>query len=247
MIEAINLCAEYEKKAILKNISFCLKDKGLTMLLGANGSGKSTLLSIIAGVPNNSLKFKNEPMIDNMPISSFSSLKRAHTISFITQNEICAWAYTVREYVSLGYFAKEKDEKLVDWALESFSLETLAERAVTELSGGEFQRAAIARSLVQDTPYILLDEPQANLDIKHQYTLFEILKKIAETKCVVVTMHDINMAAIFAEQILLLSQGSIIADGTVKNVITSENIKKAYDINVKIVEHPIKKCVQIAV
>ena len=245
MIEAVDLCAGYKNNLILKNLSFTLKDKGLTVLLGANGSGKSTLLSLIAGVPNSSLECRNEPLIDGQKISTFSSYERAQKIAFTAQNETCAWAYSVNEYVAMGRFAKEEDSQIVAWALKSLALEALADRAVTELSGGEFARAAIARSLVQDTPYLLLDEPQANLDIQHQYALFNLLEEIAKTKSILVTMHDINMAALFAENILLLKSGTLIAEGSPEKVITAENIQKAYSINVQLMEHPIRKKVQI--
>ena len=221
MIEAVDLCAGYKNNLVLKNLSFALKDKGLTVLLGANGSGKSTLLFLIAGVPNSSLECRNEPLIDGQKISAFSSYERAQKIAFTAQNETCAWA------------------------LKSLALEALADRAVTELSGGEFARAAIARSLVQDTPYLLLDEPQANLDIQHQYALFKLLEEIAKTKSILVTMHDINMAALFAENILLLKSGTLIAEGSPEKVITAENIQKAYSINVQLMEHPIRRKVQI--
>ena len=245
MIEAVDLCAGYKNNLVLKNLSFTLKDSGLNVLLGANGSGKSTLLSIIAGVPNSSLECRNEPLIDGKKVQAYSSFERAQKIAFTAQSETCAWAYTVSEYVSMGRFAKEENPQIVEWALKSLALEALTDRAVTEISGGEFARAAIVRSLVQDTPYLLLDEPQANLDIQHQYALFNLLEEIAKTKSILVTMHDINMAALFAENILLLKSGSLIAEGAPEEVITSANIQKAYGITVQLMEHPIRRKVQI--
>lgn len=245
MIEAAGLCAGYKNNLVLKNLSFVLKDTGLNVLLGANGSGKSTLLSIIAGIPNASLECTDEPMIDGCKVSDYSSFERAQKIALTAQNETCAWAYSVREYVSMGRFIKGENRETVDWAIKSMSLESLAGRAVTELSGGEFARASIARSLVQDTPYLLLDEPQANLDIQHQYALFNILEETAKSKCVLVTMHDINMASLFAEKILLLKQGSLIAEGAPQKVLTAENIKAAYGIDVKLMQHPSRNKVQI--
>ena len=245
MIETVGLCAGYKNNEVLKNHSFTLKEKGLNVLLGANGSGKSTLLSLIAGVPNASLECTNEPLIDGMAVSAYSAYGRAQKIAFTAQNETCAWAYSVAEYVSMGRFVKGENQETVDWALQKLALENLRDRAVTEISGGEFARASIARSLVQDTPYLLLDEPQANLDIQHQYAFFNILEETAKSKCVLVTMHDINMASLFAEKILLLKQGSLIAEGAPKTVITSENISQAYGIDVQLMEHPLRKKVQI--
>jgi len=245
MIEASGLCAGYKDNLVLKDLSFMLKDTGLTVLLGANGSGKSTLLSLIAGIPNASLECRNEPLIDGRKVSDYSSFERAKKIALTAQKETCAWAYSVREYVSMGRFVKGENQEIVDRAIKSMALEKLADRAVTELSGGEFARASIARSLVQDTPYLLLDEPQANLDIQHQYALFNILEETAKSKCVLVTMHDINMASLFAEKILLLKGGSLIAEGSPEKVITAENIKAAYGIDVKLMQHPSRKKVQI--
>lgn len=244
-IESLNAC--YKTKKVLNNISFKLNDSGLTVLLGANGSGKSTLLSIIAGVPNYSLVCTNEPLLDGAKISSFQSFERAQKIAFVAQSETCAWSYSVKEFVSLGRFAKEKDDSAVNLAIKNLELEELAERSVTELSGGEFARASIARSLAQDTPYLLLDEPQANLDIRHQYALFSLLSEISKTKGVLVTMHDINMASLFAEQILLLKNGSLIAAGKPEDVITVENIKNAYGVDVQLENHPLRNKVQIVV
>lgn len=184
-------------------------------------------------------------MVDGRKVSDYSSFERAQKIALTAQNETCAWAYSVSEYVSMGRFVKGENREIVDWAIKSMSLESLAGRAVTELSGGEFARAAIARSLVQDTPYLLLDEPQANLDIQHQYALFNILEETAKSKCVLVTMHDINMASLFAEKILLLKQGSLIAEGAPQTVLTAENIKAAYGIDVKLMQHPSRNKVQI--
>ena len=245
MIETVGLCAGYKNNEVLKNLSFTLKEKGLNVLLGANGSGKSTLLSLIAGVPNASLECTNEPLIDGKAVSAYSAYGRAQKIAFTAQNETCAWAYSVAEYVSMGRFVKGENQETVDWALQKLALENLKDRAVTEISGGEFARASIARSLVQDTQYILLDEPQANLDIQHQYALFNILEEIARAKCVLVTMHDINMAALFAENILLLKSGTLIAEGAAETVITSENISQAYGIDVQLMEHPLRKKIQI--
>lgn len=246
MIEINNLSAFYGEKCVLNNITTQINSNEITMVLGANGSGKSTLLSLIAGVQNNNLKVKNFPQIDKISTKSISVSKMSKIVSFTPQSESSAWNYTVEDYVKLSRYQKEEKFELVENAIINMNLQDLRNTSVLELSGGEMQRVSIARALAQDTNWVLLDEPTSGLDIYHQYTLLELLKN-KKNKGIIISIHDINLASLYGDNIILLKKGQIVSSGKAENVITKENILNAYDLNVEIFSHPKKNKPQIYV
>lgn len=246
MIEINNLSAFYGEKCVLNNITTQINSNEITMVLGANGSGKSTLLSLIAGVQNNNLKVKNFPQIDKISTKSISVSKMSKIVSFTPQSESSAWNYTVEDYVKLSRYQKEEKFELVENAIINMNLQDLRNASVLELSGGEMQRVSIARALAQDTNWVLLDEPTSGLDIYHQYTLLELLKN-KKNKGIIISIHDINLASLYSDNIILLKKGQIVSSGKAENVITKENILNAYDLNVEIFSHPKKNKPQIYV
>lgn len=246
MIEINNLSAFYGEKCVLNNITTQINSNEITMVLGANGSGKSTLLSLIAGVQNNNLKVKNFPQIDKISTKSISVSKMSKIVSFTPQSESSAWNYTVEDYVKLSRYQKEEKFELVENAIINMNLQDLRNASVLELSGGEMQRVSIARALAQDTNWVLLDEPTSGLDIYHQYTLLELLKN-KKNKGIIISIHDINLASLYGDNIILLKKGQIVSSGKAENVITKENILNAYDLNVEIFSHPKKNKPQIYV
>lgn len=238
-----NFSFEYSKnKKVLSDISLSLEPGDFVCLCGPNGSGKSTLLHALS----DSAEIKN-------------AKERAKKISFLTQNENALWDYTVFDTVlsgrfcytgKLGNYTKE-DLKIAGEVIKDFGLETLSEKSVHEISGGEFQKVRIARSFAQKTDFLLLDEPLSSLDFVASESLMKLLKEKCseQNKAVLVSIHDINTAARFAEKIVLLGkcqdERQLCFQGSVQDVLTSENLSAVYNTDVKTYLHPELKIPQI--
>lgn len=238
-----NFSFEYSKnRKVLSDISLSLEPGDFVCLCGPNGSGKSTLLYALS----DSAEIKNVK-------------ERAKKISFLTQNENALWNYTVFDTVlsgrfcytgKLGNYSKE-DFKIAEEVIKDFGLEALSEKSVHEISGGEFQKVRIARSFAQRTDFLLLDEPLSSLDFVASESLMKLLKEKCseQKKAVLVSIHDINMAARFAEKIVLLGKcqddSQLCFQGSVQDVLTSENLSAVYKTEVKTYMHPELKIPQI--
>lgn len=211
-------------------------------ILGPNGSGKSTLLKVIAGIIKSD---SGEMRIDNSSYSDYSIKDLAKKIAFVPQNTLSVYPFTVYEIVMMGrtpylnYFGYENnsDCEIVEEALDSVDILHLKDKSITRISGGEVQRAFIARALAQQSEIVLLDEPNSHLDIKHQIELFNLINELRESKNItfISVSHDINLAVHFFERSILLKNGKIAFDGETRNVINRENIKSVFDVNSKIV------------
>jgi len=206
-------------------------------ILGPNGAGKSTLLRLLSGF----LK----PSAGSIRIEPFGNLaglnrrEAARLIALVPQYSSIFLPYTVKKLVEMGRYPYmglfggfcEKDAEAVDRALEATGMTLLRDRPVTTLSGGEFQRAIIAKALAQEPEVLLMDEPTAHLDISAQMTILEIVKRYSEEAGVTVisVLHDINLAATFFDRALILREGRIVADGEANRVLSEENIEKAFN------------------
>lgn len=238
-----NFSFEYSKnKKVLSDISFSLEPGDFVCLCGPNGAGKSTLLHALA----NSAKIKNVK-------------ERAKKISFLTQNENALWDYTVFDTVLSGRFCytgklgnyTREDFKIAEEVIKNFGLEALSEKSVHQISGGEFQKVRLARSFAQGSEFLLLDEPLSSLDFVSSESLMNLLKEkcFEQNKAVLVSIHDINMAARFADKVLLLgkcqNEKQLCFQGSVQDVLTSENLSAVYNTKVKTFLHPELKIPQI--
>ena len=220
---------------VLKNISLTIPTGELTCLCGPNGCGKSTLLSILAGVPEQNLCVFRKP--GDLDLSRLPRKKAAQLVSFMQQNEYSTWDFTVRELVLQGRFCHTKngfytaaDEQLADQALAELQISDLAQRPVHSLSGGEFQKARIARAICQQAQFILLDEPAANLDFVYEPWLMKKLHKLAHEKGlgILLSIHDVNLAATYADNLVLLPLLQSPICGKIKDTLTKENLKLTY-------------------
>ncbi|MDP3486555.1 MAG: heme ABC transporter ATP-binding protein [Bacillota bacterium] len=250
-IEISNLNFSFDKP-VLNNISLQLRLGAFTGILGPNGAGKSTIVKIL------SRWFKPQSgtvHIKGQSLPQLSQRQLAQLLAVVEQDTLVGSDITVRELVALGrlphqsFFAEEneQDRKAIENALQKTGVTAFASRSLSTLSGGEKQRARIAAALAQQTEILILDEPTTHLDIKHQLELLRLLKALAEDGLTVITvLHDINLAALFCDDIVLLSSGNVIRTGAPQDVLTSEQIEAVYDCKVTVYPHPVYQVPQIA-
>ncbi|KAF0153235.1 MAG: iron (III) ABC transporter ATP-binding protein (hemV-1) [Ignavibacteria bacterium] len=222
--------------------NFVVSEGEFISIIGPNGCGKSTLLKLIAG-----LLGATEGTIE---VFGHKSRKEnfkhyAKLISYVPQMSYSVFPFSVYEIVMMGRtpylnmlgFEKEADVKAVNEALDRLEIEHLAKKGINEISGGEAQRVFIARALAQDAKIILLDEPNAHLDLEHQITIFELLKKIniEERKTVLTISHDLNLVGIYSNRVVIMEKGTVAADGEKKLILTKENIKNSFRVDADVI------------
>lgn len=238
--EINNLEFGYGDSLVLKGISFNVKSGEFISIIGPNGSGKSTLLKTL----NRLYTIKNGSiLIDGKDIDYYKSRDMAKKVALVPQDTTLDYDFTVEEVVLMGRhpykgrFEKEddKDFDIIYEAMEMTNTLILKDRLITEISGGERQRVFIAKALAQKPSIILLDEPTSHLDINHQMDILNLLKTLNDRgTTIILVIHDINLAARYSDEILLLNQGEIQGKGSPEEVITMENIEKAYNLKVAI-------------
>ncbi|WP_283624812.1 ABC transporter ATP-binding protein [Clostridium butyricum] len=240
-IEKLCWQAEDKEKYILNNISGRFKEGGFYGILGPNGSGKTSLVRHI-------LRFIDVKhgliCLDNKDIKDYSRKELACSISFVPQNVNIDVSFTVYDIVAMGrnpYMKRfqdlsQKDRDLINHAMEVTNCAYLKDKAFLYLSGGEAQRVLVARAIAQDTKYLILDEPISHLDIRYQVELMETLKKLneEENKTIIAILHDLNLSSAYCKEIFLMKDGKVYVEGSVKDVLTEENLKAVYDINFEI-------------
>jgi len=235
----------YAARKVLDNISFTAEVGELIGLVGPNGSGKTTLLKILDGL----LKPKvGSVYLDGRKLQNLRLDEIARTIAMVPQDSAANSEFTVFEIVMMGRtphlkrFSLEgaEDEKKVKKWMELTETIHLAERRMTEISGGERQRVIIARALAQEPKVLLLDEPTANLDICYQLQIMNLIKDLTRrlNLIAICAIHDLNLAARYCDKLILLSEGKIVAIGKPIEVITAENLRKVFKIDVKIAYDP---------
>jgi len=248
MIELRNVSLGYNGSPILNNINLKAMPGKMLGLIGPNGSGKSTLLKGITRVIH---PFSGHIFIDGRNIGSMKREELARLMATVPQNPVLPEAFTAFEVVLMGRTPhlgllryEGKEDIAIAWqAMEATQIESLAERRVGELSGGERQRVVIARALTQQPKVILLDEPTAHLDIKHQIEILNLVKGLCleQDLTVVTAMHDLNLAAQYCDWLVMLNGGKIYTEGMPQNVLTAQNIKEVYGAEVCVFPHPINK------
>ncbi len=246
MLKIQNLSVFYGQRQILYETNLDVQLGEVVALIGPNGAGKSTLIRAVSGV----VPIRSGRVCTNGDdFSALDPMKRAKYMAVVPQAVSLPPAYTVWETVLLGrtpYLGflgqpSQTDKELARRALERVSAGGLAERRVGELSGGEAQRVLLARALCQSTPILLLDEPTAHLDLQYQTSLLKLVYELAhhDHLAVLAALHDLNLAAHYADRVALLVDGRITAIGTPSEVLTSELISQAYCLPVRVVEHPL--------
>lgn len=229
-------------KPILHAVSLALKPARLVALLGPNGAGKTTLLRAMAGlVPSN-----GSIRIEGAPLGTLDRQTRARRIAYLPQGHQVHWPLSAGEIVALGRYPhgvtdparmQEADQRIIETALARTGSTQLAERAVSNLSGGERARIMLARVLAVEAPLLLADEPTASLDPRHQIAVMQELKEESRRGALVIAVtHDLALASRLADEIVLMDQGRIVAQGTPDEVLTDERFAAIYGI--RVLRHP---------
>lgn len=244
MIEVKNVTVRAGEKTLLENVSAHCPKGSLTALVGPNGAGKSTLLSVIAA---DRKADGGSVMLDGKNVDAYSVHALAQIRSVFPQGSVIRFGYSVHEVVSMGRAFRDlppdEDQTSIDAAMHATEIDHMAYRNAQTLSGGEQARTTFARVMVQATPVVLLDEPTAALDLRHQERVLTIARDLArEGATVVAVLHDLNLAAAYADKIILLSQGTVAADGTPWEVLQKDLLEKVYRQNVHVLPHPVRQC-----
>lgn len=245
MLNIESLSIKYGTHLALDSVSLQVKPGEVVAIIGPNGAGKSTMIRAVSGLlpPVN-----GRILIDNHPLENLSTMQRARYLSVVPQARSLPGSFTAYQTVLLGrtpylgWLGKsgQSDHELVRWALARTQAEEFANRPVGELSGGEQQRVLLARALVQDAPVMLLDEPTTYLDLQHQSGLLNLVRELANEKklAVLMVLHDLNLAGLYADKIVLLVNGRIHSKGTPTQVLTSNNLSSVFKVPVQVIQHP---------
>ncbi len=245
-IIATSLHAAYGSLPVLQDVSFAVPKGEFFIVIGPNGSGKTTLLKILSAIiPFN----RGNLEIAGAPIGKYSRRSLARIIALVPQSVPEDLPFTVRELIlmarapRMGLLGLERDEdiRLAEEAMAFTGVESLAGRKMDQLSGGERQRVFIARAICQEPQIILLDEPTAALDLAHQVRVMDLMEKLREEKGLTVVMvsHDINLAAMYGNRLMLLKKGRIVKMGLPAEVLTFKTLEEAYECPLLVDESPL--------
>lgn len=223
-------------RALLRPATVAFAPGALTVLLGPNGAGKTTLLRVALGLlaPND-----GAATIGEVAAARLSPARRARQVAYLPQARPLAWPQSVRDVVALGRFAhgaalgrlSAADALAVDGAIDACDLRAVADRATDTLSGGELARVHCARALAAGAPMIVADEPVASLDPQAQHRVLRLLRDhVARGGGAVVVLHDLDLAARYADRLVWMTDGAIVADGSVANTLTPERIAAVYGV-----------------
>jgi len=244
MIEINHLNVSYGTRSILKDISLRVERGEIMALLGPNGSGKSTLIRALSGV----IPATGSLCLAGRTLSGLDPASRARLVAVVPQMASLPPAFTVLETVLLGRTPylnflgqlSAKDHEIARSALAKVDALAFAERRVGELSGGEQQRVLLARALAQSTPVLLLDEPTTHLDLQHQIGLLDLVHRLArqENLTVLIALHDLNLAARYADSVALIVDGELKAQGSPAEVLRPDLLSSVYQWPVQVIQHP---------
>jgi len=247
-ITTTDLSYTYGNQPVLENLSFSVREGSLHVIIGPNGSGKTTLLKTIAGIlksPRGSIR------IFDKPSHTYSRRNLARTVALVEQLAPVDFPFTALEVVLMGRsphlgalgIEQKSDLRIAHQALAFTGVDHLAQRKLDQLSGGEQQRVFIARAICQEPKVMLLDEPTASLDLAHQVRVMDLMEKLRDEKGVTIVMvsHDVNLAAMYGDELLLLKEGCLVSTGPPESVLTFETLEEAYGCTLLVDESPLGK------
>jgi len=252
IVRAENLCKSFGSNPVLRGASFSVMRGEIFGIIGPNGSGKSTLLGLISGVEKPD---SGTVLLDGKPVRHYSRKGLAQWLAVLRQEPLPAAAFTVREVVEMGRFPHQNwlggepdgGEERIEAILRRLELSGLAGRTLAQLSGGERQRAALGKVMAQDPRLLLLDEPTTYLDIGHQIQLMDKIKQWQRESdlTVVAVLHDLNLAALYCDRLMLMHRGKTVCVGTPGEILRSDLIAEAYGTEPIVIRHPAEGVPQI--
>lgn len=247
-IEIKGLGYSYGNSVVLKDLSFSVPKGEFFVIIGPNGSGKTTLMKVISGImrPQN-----GQLEIFGCDIKTYSRKGLAKTIAFVPQMAQVDFPFSVMEVILLGRsphlgvlgLEQERDLMIAEQAMSFTGVKYLANRRMDQLSGGEIQRVFIARAICQEPQIMLLDEPTASLDLAHQIRVMDLMERLKQEKGITVVMvsHDVNLAAMYGERLLLLKDGEMVSCGSPGEVLTYKTLEHAYGCRLLVDKSPVGK------
>ncbi|MBC6004724.1 MAG: ABC transporter ATP-binding protein [Paeniclostridium sordellii] len=248
-LQVKNLKFSIDKKDILKDISFDIPKGSFVGIIGPNGSGKSTILKNIYRLykPDS-----GKLILDNKDLSTMKDKDCAKEIAVLAQESNSQFDFTVEQIVKMGRYPyksvfedySKKDIDMVNNMLKRVGLDDYSNRSFSKLSGGEKQRTLIARALVQDTDFLILDEPTNHLDIGYQIQLMDLVKSLNITT--LSAIHDMNIASMYCDYLIVMKDGKIRKCGKVEEVITSDMLKEIFGVNAYVGINPINNKLQVS-
>ena len=246
MLHVRDLTVSYGAATIIDGLVLDVPRGGVTTIVGPNGCGKSTLLRAVAGlIPRE----RGEVVLDGRNAAEMKRREIARTLAVLPQTPVAPDGLTVRDLVGRGRHphqtwlrqASEKDSAMVDEVMELTQVSEFAERPLERLSGGQRQRAWIAMVLAQDTPLVLLDEPTTYLDLSHSVELLALIRRLADDmgRTVVMVLHDLNLAARFSDQLVVMKGGEVQAAGTPAEVVSEQLLAEVFSLPAVVAEDPV--------
>ena len=235
-LSATDLSVTLSGRLIVERASLALEPGCFTALIGPNGAGKTTLMRALAGL----LPAQGKIEIGGRPLGSLSARDRARQIAYLPQGHVFHWPMPVAAVVALGRHAhadafsplNDADRGAVERAMIATSTQAFAARRVTTLSGGERARVALARALASESPILLADEPTVSLDPRHQLVVMELLARAAHGgNTVLAIVHDLALAARFADRVLVMDDGRLVSEGTPGEVLTPARIAQVFGVD----------------
>lgn len=252
MLVVNDIALAYGDNIVVDQVNFTIPRGQFAAVLGPNGSGKSTLLRALCRLH---LPVSGNIMLAGCSLSDYSHQELARQLALVQQSPVIAFDFTVAEIVMLGrlpYLRRFQSETSHDYAIVEHYLRltglwSMRNRRLHSLSGGEQQRVFMSRALVQEPSLLLLDEPTNHLDINHQLEVLDIVAKLNREQgiTVIAVLHDLNLAALYAERLLVLQAGRLVADGQPNQVIQADILRQVYGCDVSVLTHPVTERPQI--
>ena len=246
MLQATDITCAYDDTVVLESVSLRVEPGDIIGLIGPNGSGKTTLLRALSGVLQPS---SGQILLEGRDIHEMPSREIARRVAAVSQDPVVDFSFDVRELVMMGRtphigrlgWETKHDLDIVKKAMEYLDVAHLADRPITEISGGERQRVFIAMALAQEPRVLLLDEATSHLDIDHQLGILDLIhqRNREEGLTVLLVSHDLNLAADYCDKLVLLNEGRIMLTGSPEEVVTEENIRRVYRAQVRLQRNPV--------